>query len=474
MSKKINWIILIVFAVATFLIGLTHEAWLDEAQSWLTARDCSFFDIMFTRCSYEGTPFLFFYILKIFILFGLSYKYIFIIPWIFACIGVYLFVFKSNFSTIFKTTIPFTFYIFYQYSIIARPYCLLFPVLCLIAIFYQKRFEKPFLYFGLLALLASIHAYGYVIAFVLLCFKVVEDLKSRRFEDWKPLILLMLYMLFVAFICKKNPDCDFVQKNLFLDANILNKLIVALLRGYFNLDTFFSFLSAMLFVPSLYYLSIKTFCRTKRQIMFFIILNFVVYASIVIVNFYDWHLGIILLTLLFSCWILKNVNNIKLYFKNDTVFYVICLVVILTQVFFSVKNSYLEIQKEYDGAKTVANYIKENNFKKEEMIGFVARVSAIQPYFSENIFANKDTAYYSWSRRGLDDEMAKTKKILPKAKVFITDEDILEAVLFKDIFEYLYDNFYEDIVVESDMYIKGKKFPSSTTYHIFRRIENNL
>ncbi|MBQ3835281.1 MAG: hypothetical protein II816_07195, partial [Elusimicrobia bacterium] len=91
-----------------------------------------------------------------------------------------------------------------------------------------------------------------------------------------------------------------------------------------------------------------------------------------------------------------------------------------------------------------------------------------------NIFANKDTAYYSWSRRGLDDEIVKTKEVLPKAKVFITDEDILEAVLFRDIFEYLYDNFYEDIVVESDMYIKGKKFPSSTTYHVFRRIDNNL
>ncbi len=521
------YLIFAVYACLTFVIGLNHEPWLDEAQSWLIARDCSFFDIMFTRCSYEGTPFLWFYILKVFILLGWSYEYIFVISWLFACLGVYLFIFKSNFSTIFKITIPFTFYIFYQYSIIARPYCLIFPALCLIAIFYNKRFERPFLYCGFLVILASIHAYAFVVAFILLCFYIYDVAVSRRsrsvchsraslsgisslpfivhctsyivhfrsklfnfstlqlFNCRRSVVHYTLYIVhytlyiaiavlcfaFIAFISMKNPDCDYVQKNVFLDGNIFEKIISALLRGYFNLDSFFSFLSAIIMVPALYYLSIKTFCVTKKQIIYFVMLNFAVYASMIVVNFYDWHLGVILFTLFFSVWILKNVNNIQLSFKNNTLFYIVCLTVIFAQIFFSVKNSYFEIYKEYDGAKTTANYIKENNFEKEKIIGLAARVSAVQPYFKQNIFVNKSSSYYHWSKRGFLDELANTKKLLPNANVFVVDEDMLKAILFEDIIKYVEGNFHEDITVKSDMYIKGRKFPSSTTYHIFVRNE---
>ena len=493
------------FCVLSFLVGLTHEAWLDEAQSWLIARDCSFYDIMFTRCSYEGTPFLWFYILKIFILLGWSYKYLFVISWLFACLGVFILLFKTNISNIFKITIPFTFYIFYQYNIIARPYCLFFPVLCLIAVFYNKRFERPYLYCGLLVLLASIHAYAFVIAFVLFCFYIYsavipeDDILSSRTEHSEserssvarchpeqregslgccfsaPQLIsisaVFLCFAFIALISMKNPDCDYVQKNIFL-SSIEEKLVTALLRGYFNLNTFFSFFSALFLTLSLYYLAVKTFCRNKRQLVFFAALNLSVYISMVLVNFYDWHLGIVPLTLLFSCLILKSENNISVSFKTNKVFYIVCMVVVLTQIFFSVKNSYLEIHSEYDGANTVAKYLKQNNFTEDGIAALGCRAIAIQPYFKENIYMNKDTTYYHWSKKGFLDETEKTKKLISKAKVFITDGDMLKAVFFKDILDYVYDNFYEDITVDSYMCIKGVKFPSSTTYHVFIREDN--
>ena len=117
-SNVLLYIIFILFAFLTFFVGFNHEPWADEAQSWLIARDCSLYDILFTRCSYEGTPFLWFFVLKFFISIGLSYKYFFVISWLFSCFGVYLFLFKSKLPAVIKTLVPFGFYIFYCTSFI--------------------------------------------------------------------------------------------------------------------------------------------------------------------------------------------------------------------------------------------------------------------------------------------------------------------------------------------------------------------
>ena len=150
------YIFFILYIFLIFQIGYHHEPWADEAQSWLISRDKSFWGI-FQETKYEGHPFVWFYIERIFIkIFSVFtdvtklYDWIFILPLISTSIGVYLLLFKSKFPLWIKLSVPFTFYIFYQYGVIARNHCLCFPMLAIIATFYQSRFKHPFIYMFLL------------------------------------------------------------------------------------------------------------------------------------------------------------------------------------------------------------------------------------------------------------------------------------------------------------------------------------
>jgi hypothetical protein len=52
--------------------------------------------------------------------------------------------------------LPFTYWFFYQYAVVARNYCLLLPLGLLVALAYPRRDERPWLWFGALALFANV------------------------------------------------------------------------------------------------------------------------------------------------------------------------------------------------------------------------------------------------------------------------------------------------------------------------------
>ena len=169
-----------------FIVGYHHEPWADEAQCWLISRDLSYSDIFFNETKYEGHPFVWFFIEKTFIKIGTLfisstklYNWVFILPLFFSSVGVYLFLFKSNFPMIFKISFPFTFYIFYQYGVIARNHCLAFPVLALIATIYPKRFKHQYIYLVSLVILANVSAYVFAITCILAIFFIIDILKDK-------------------------------------------------------------------------------------------------------------------------------------------------------------------------------------------------------------------------------------------------------------------------------------------------------
>lgn len=60
---------LVVYMIITFIITMHHENWRDEAQSFMIAQNLSFVDI-FKQLKYEGHPFVFYYLVKIFTILG--------------------------------------------------------------------------------------------------------------------------------------------------------------------------------------------------------------------------------------------------------------------------------------------------------------------------------------------------------------------------------------------------------------------
>lgn len=141
-----------------------HEPWSDEAQAWLLARDLSIPQLLFHYLRYESHPALWYLILWAPSHLHLNYA---VLGWISAAIaaaGIYVLLRLSPFPFYLRAILPFTFFLAYQYAVVARSY-VLFPLLCfLIAHVYRQARSRPILMAVLLALLANVSVHGTLVA----------------------------------------------------------------------------------------------------------------------------------------------------------------------------------------------------------------------------------------------------------------------------------------------------------------------
>src|SRR5271170_6363512 len=118
---------LIILALGAYglLVGATihrHEPWADEAQSWLLARDASLAQLWGHLLHYEGTPGLWQTWVHLLIRLGLPYSAYGFVSGSLGLIAVYLLLRYAPFPLFIRILLPFTYYLCYQYVVIARSY----------------------------------------------------------------------------------------------------------------------------------------------------------------------------------------------------------------------------------------------------------------------------------------------------------------------------------------------------------------
>lgn len=164
-DRLILWVCFALFVIMYVVVSLFHEPMYDEAQAWMIARDASWYELFFEIPHYEGHPPFWHIVIALFAKTGMSIDLGLRIPGAFFSIGtVWLLLFRSPFPKIVKCLLPFTYYIFFRYSIVVRPYCVMMFALCLVAMAYKKRAEKPFVFIASLMLLCASSAYGMALA----------------------------------------------------------------------------------------------------------------------------------------------------------------------------------------------------------------------------------------------------------------------------------------------------------------------
>ena len=157
--------VLLLYFIGHFFISFFHEPWFDEALSWLIARDSSIYEILFVTPHYEGHPSLWHLILVPFAKLGAPYELsLSIVSLLFSSLAMGLFIYKAPFKRIIRLTLPFTYYLFYQYGVISRPYCMMMLAFVILAMAYKYRNEKPGSYVLSLWFLCLTSAYGIVVA----------------------------------------------------------------------------------------------------------------------------------------------------------------------------------------------------------------------------------------------------------------------------------------------------------------------
>ncbi len=367
-SRAPERIAVIAYFLCRSLMAFVHEPWFDEALAWLIARDSSISEILFTAPHYEGHPSLWHLVLMPFAKLGAPYELsLNFVSLIFSGIAMALFIYKAPFKRIIRIILPFTYFMFYQYSVVNRPYCMMMLAFVLMAITYNKRNEHPGHFVISLWFLCVTGAYGLVIAGGICIVWLIEMFLDGKkisktknsdngeyrgnirifFEDslvkngkifW--LTSLLLYAIFIIYRIKPADDAFAVLNT---EENITSSFLVRLLYIMFGMlsDLFItntyssgntitaSDLSLIDIIPSVIigigvFFILVYLAKCKKMLLLLLIPYSMVVVTMTWLYMSRHHMGILLLFLLFFAWIYiekreqENINSIDLNNEINT------------------------------------------------------------------------------------------------------------------------------------------------------------
>lgn len=473
--KEILWFLCRVFLILIFLTisilgNITHERWGDEAQAWLLARDASVTDIIFNYAKQEGSPVLWHLILKLAITLGLDYSFFGIIPLGITIIGLILFEFKLKVPWYIKLFVPFTYYILYQYNVIARSYCMLFPTLCYLAIIYPKRQEKPALYAIGLALLSSVCLHGCILSGTLFLLYFVEYVVRRMKEEksirsffletkvWTPFLLLGFYYCFIIFtLIPETSIPDFQRNN---QGNFLERAVEIVGEASISSKITEDWVNLFGTILTIGITGLLMF-RAKKEDRKMVLLLFPLLALFVFYYCNAWHVGILTEVLFFLWYILYQgmVPETKQWEKIILLTGIGFLLMI--QVLWSGKAMLEEKNRFYSLGEGIAEVLKEPVEQGKKIYGIEYSITAILPYFEKNIFANfpnPNHSFYHWKTQ--EGTIQTTKELLEgEADIYVISEAYLPY--YVDFIEKLEEKGYTTLRYSSALLVKGNTYEYS-------------
>jgi hypothetical protein len=379
-----------------------HEKWADEAQAWLLARDLSLSTLWFKELRYEGTPGLWHTILWIAQrAFHARYDSISYIGAAFAIAGVAFMLFKAPFPRPLRWMLAFTYFMVYQYAVVARPYNLL-PLFSFAAAALFKDLKHPERMTVVLVLLANLSLHGTIIAGCLgLAYLIdairswatLEDRVRGRFVLCVGAMVVTFLFLFV--ILKPSPDVEeFVLKKDPAKYHVVEppKLakVEAVLSGAF-LD--YSLPSGVLL------LLLGAWCFMRRRLLTFALPTTLLLLLYTRVHGFAHHHGTLFVAAVIGLWIAwptkAEQRDFTLGERRATqgiVALLVCLFAInIWDAGVIIRNDYLY---PYSGAEDAANYLKSVGAIGKPIFGYMYGVAGVQAYFDRNILSNLSTAYY--------------------------------------------------------------------------------
>lgn len=198
------------FLFVLSMIVRFHEPWGDEGQAWLIARQASLSEMLFQIPHNEGHPPFWHLFLAVFAKNGAPYELTLRLITVFvSAMNAWLLIRYSPFSRPVRYLLPYTFFLFYQYGVICRPYLFMVTALLILAKLYPDRDIKPWRYVLTLMLLCASSAYGMVFAAGLALVWLYDMWKNRFWRTAKDvisdkrivaLLVLFFFALAVAFL----------------------------------------------------------------------------------------------------------------------------------------------------------------------------------------------------------------------------------------------------------------------------------
>lgn len=405
-----------------------HKPWADEAQAWQIARTLPLGQI-FRLLSYEGHPGLWYLCLWVLSRLHVSYFGMRCFAAAIGFLGVAVLVTTSPFPRFIKLLLPFTFYLAFQYAIVARSYVLAPLLLFLCAYFWPQRLQRPLSIALCLGLLANVALHAAVISGGLAIVYLIDLWLGRREHPMGvPGVRLysaaaLLLVLYGTSIWAALPAKDASGAGLVVRPNLAQKEVVEAQQSQlpprypraepengssvqwlaWKVETRLAELTEGLIQPfwlgCVFWVLLTWKLFWTRKLHYLIPAVFLVVLSHVYAFF--WHSGLMLpcvIALLWMTWPAQQVPFRKLPLYEQLPLLMLLLIA-AEQISWAEFAFEFDHEHDYGSGAATAAFLKPYVMSNARIveIGNDFLSVGVQPYFDHNIFLNQPHAYYWWS-----------------------------------------------------------------------------
>lgn len=391
LKEKIPTVTWIIYLTITFVAVLFHEANRDEAQAWLIVRDLNIEEI-FSQLSVKGHPGLWYLILLPFAKSGFPYITMHLIHWLIMASAVGIFLYKAPVHFITKVFFVFSYFILFEYTIVARNYGLTVLILFLIAAFYKNRFTSPYKYALLIVLLLNCNVHSIGAGIALLIVYVAEIKKDALIRKLKfPIIIIVsgLIAAVIQLIPSAHLPHDVTIHSEYIPLLNINSIWVTttgIQNAFIPITPEYEELKVALFFTFVFVLFLYSFYKTKQVFTFLLISSFWLFYIFSVKLSGSWrHEGLLLIFIIFSIWINSFYQNssepVDLRYKIDNFLKIFLTLALSINTVFGLSTIKKEIQNNFSGTKELAHFIIHNHLENNDIACYRSwRASGISPY----------------------------------------------------------------------------------------------
>jgi hypothetical protein len=444
------FLMLIFFSVS--LIGiLHHEIWLDEAHSFLIARDSFYFSDLIRNSRQEGHPMLWYCLLWLLNKISRDVFYMQLLHIMISSATIFLMALYAPFNKLKKILFAFSYYFFFEYNILCRNYglCIFFITVWCILICSKKKY--PIVIACVLALLANTHFLGLILSLSLaavVVFIYMNDKTNYENISLKQWIISACIIMLAYAICIQHvlPEVASMFTKLDRPGYFSMKRwssFTVLFKGLFqfpytddsswNTNIFTQYKSlGFIFTATVTVISIKAFFN--KPLSFFILFVSTFCLSVFFYlefmhNYTVRHWGFVFLAFYVAIWLAEGLDQEKLWEKLKTYRLPALLLynhtyvrdgllysALIVQVAASIYMFVWDYNKPFCISRKVAEYIRENNYPEDLIIvSSFTSGPAISAYMDKKLYYPE---YHGYGTYGVWNTWP----------VFITQEELFQEV----------------------------------------------
>lgn len=383
-------LVAVVYSLVVFTTAHAHEPWADEAQSWLIARDASMPEIWTKLLRLEGSPGLWHSLLHVLISFGLPYSRLNYISAALGLASALVLFYASPFPLVIRALLPFTYFLCFQYAVVARNYSLA-PVL-LFSVAAAYRANRRRLLLVSLILLALVSAQAFLVSFsfaVMIAFQAGLKWRATQPEERKKMLAAgAVYVAALLLIAVAVWPTD--RTVFFITPNWSTGNFIGVSRYGFRQafgDGYWPLVLIALSLPLLW--------RTPG-LLFFLLSSLLLCTFGAVVYSNVWHHGFFVLAWLTALWISFNPARPDWFTLAGLVLF------ISTQCLWTWNAVRYERSTAYSGSRSMAALLRTRLHPGSKWFGIGFPSVAIQAYFPSNVYANynrtaRRQSFWTWS-----------------------------------------------------------------------------